>query len=463
MSLGSAAGSSQAMIRTYGSIMGAQYTRAMGTLYAPRAPVLNKAHIREEIEMQYIAGPNFGVGITGQWQASRDIDVTPYVILRFVAGAIPVANWNGGATFARYVDNLGLGCWEEIEVKSGTQRMQTIYPEELMLYILNMLDISARANALAAVGNGTPLQRTNRALVDQEINVPLFTNMGFRLHGDPSQALYTRGLNDLLTWRIKFRAAADIIETDGTLPTAPANGFLQSGRMIQVGQHIQEDERQMLLSFYSQHAFAIHFDDVQYASRITIPAATALPGSLLFPLTNITQPVTSLFFLFRWRNDIERTVPSAFGTQGKDLWNWTGAYNAGGGTQEPIIASLRLSTGNTDIVKTVPIKRLLGWQHYVDFQGPANTPSAGYSYSHNPAITNSCLGFVSFEQIERPQLTINLQVPPAGVAFATVGAAANADIGTAAGSSDSDLLCDVIAFTKNEIAVAKYLLARAFN
>ena len=463
MSCGSVSGSSQAVIRTMASVSAAQYTMAKGTLYVPRAPLLNKAHIREEIEMQYIAGQTFGPGVTSKWQASRDIDVTPYVILRFCAGPIPVANWQGGATFARFNDNLGLGCFEEIEVKSGTQRMQTIQPEETMLYILNMLDISARANALAAIGAGTPLERSNSALVEKEINVPLFTNLGFRLHGDPSQALYTRGLNDLLTWNIKFRPANEIIETDGTLPLPPANGFLSNGHMIQVGQHIQEDERQMLLSFYSQHAFAIHFDDTQYASEIIIPFNTALPSTFAAPIMNITQPVTSLFFLFRWQDDLRRVAGQANGTRGRDLWNWTGAYNAGGGTQEPIIASLQLSTGNTDILKAVPIKRLTGWQHYVDFQGPANTPSAGYSYSHNPSITNSCLGFISFEQIERPRLTINLQVPPAGVAFATVGAAAAADIGSNPAASESNLVCQVIAFTKNEIAVAKYLLARAFN
>jgi hypothetical protein len=389
--------------------------------------------------------------------------MTPWVQFRFIANGIPVANWNGGATFARFVDNIGLSCWSECELKSGTQRMQTIFPEEIMLYMLKMLDVSARANALAAIGNGTPAERSTRSLISTEINVPMYTCLGFRLHGDPSQAVYTRGLNDLLTWNFKFRQANEIIETDGTMPTAPANNFISAGSMVQVGQHIQEDERQMILDFMNSNAFSIHFDDIQYAQEIIIPFNQAIPGSFQAPVLNITQPTTSLFFIFRWANDLARTAGQPNGTRGRDVWNWTGPYNAGGGTQDSILASMRLSTGNTDIIKAVPLKRLRSWQHYVDFQGPATTPVAGFSYSHNPSITNSVLGFVSFEQIERPLMTLTFQVPGVGVPFATVGAAANADIGSAAASTDSNLVCNIIAFTKNEIAVAKFLLARAFN
>lgn len=458
-----AGGAAQAVIRTMASVTGAPYTQSAGTLYYPKAPLLNKAWIREEINMQYINGTPFGVGVKARWQVSRDVDVTPWVNLRFTAARIPAANWNGGATFTRYVDMLGLGAWSKCVLQSGTQVLQTIFPEEMMMYILKFLDITARGNALAIIGAGTPAERDTRTLRDFEINVPMFTNLGFRLHGDPSQALYTRGLNDLLTWAFDFRPANEIIETDGTLPTAGANGFLFNGALVQEGVHIQQDERTMLLQFYDSTPFSIHFDDQQYASQIIIPFNQAIPGVFTTQVLNITQPVVALFITFRWQDDMTRVAGGANGTRGRDAWNFGGAYNAGGGAQDSILSTVRLTSGNTDVFKEMPLQRLNTFQHYVDFQGPANTSVANISYSHNAAIPNSCLGFVSFEQIERPQIRVSFVTPQTGVAFASVGAAAAADIGVGAGTVGANLLMDIIGFTKNEVAVAKYLLARAFN
>jgi hypothetical protein len=348
-------------------------------------------------------------------------------------------------------------------MQSGTQVLQTIYPEEMMLYILKFLDISARANALAIIGAGTPAQRDITALRDTEINVPMFTNLGFRLHGDPSQALYTRGLNDLLTWAFDFRPANEIIETDGTLPTATSTGFLYNGALVQEGVHIQQDERNMLLQFYDSTPFSIHFDDQQYASQIIIPFNQAVPGTFTAQLLNVTQPVVALFVLFRWQDDMTRVAGGANGTRGRDMWNFSGPYNAGGGAQDSILSTVRLTSGNTDVFKEMPLQRLNTFQHYVDFQGPANTSIANISYSYNAVIPNSCLGFVSFEQIERPQIRVSFVTPQTGTAFATVGDAANADIGIANNVVGANLLMDVVAFTKNEVALAKYLMARAFN
>lgn len=458
-----AGGSAQQMIRTGAGITCAPYVQAAGSIYPPQAPTLCKMHMREEINMQYVAGTPFAVGVNAQWQASRDIDVTPYVLLRFQSNPVPAASWQGGATFARYVDNLGLSAWEKCTVQSGPIIMQQIYPEEIMCYILKWLDINARQNALRAIGAGTPAERDTVSLRTKEYNVPIFTCMGFRMHGDPSQGLYIRGLNDVLKWTFIMRAANLIIETDGTMPTTPAaTGFLSEGNMVQVGQHIQEDERQMLLSFYQENAFSIHFDDQQYASEIIFPFNQPIPSTVTTQLLNITQPVTAMFFIFRFRNDVERVAGDANGTRGRDWWNWGGVYNAGGGVQDSIIDTIRISSGNNDIEKTIPVDRLKGFQHYTDFQGPANTPLAGISWSHDASQPNAVLGFISFEQIERPLVSVSFKVPQTGTAFATVGAAATADIGSGA-SSASDLKLQVLAFTKNEIAVAKYLLSRAFN
>jgi len=103
-------------------------------------------------------------------------------------------------------------------------------------------------------------------------------------------------------------------------------------------------------------------------------------------------------------------------------------------------------SGNSDILSSVPARLLVTHQHYRDFKGDANVAIPGWSYSHDATSVNAVLGFISFEQIDRPRMTINLRVPTLGTAHASVNAAATADIG-----QNSDLTVQICAFTKNEI------------
>jgi hypothetical protein len=70
------------------------------------------------------------------------------------------------------------------------------------------------------------------------------------------------------------------------------------------------------------------------------------------------------------------------------------------------------------------------------------------------------LGFVSFEQIDQPQIALTFQVPQvtAGASLTTVGDISTADIGV----SDA-LQLTVIGFTKNMIDQANFLLSRPYN
>ncbi len=143
--------------------------------------------------------------------------------------------------------------------------------------------------------------------------------------------------------------------------------------------------------------------------------------------------------------------------------SYAGWFNPGGGATNSIVQSLQLRSGNTAILETIPTDRLVTHQHYRDFKGDANIAIPAWSYSHNASATNAVLGFVSFEQIDQPQLVVNLRVPTLGTAHATVGAAANADIGVGAGTAGADLVISVVAYTKNEVDQADMLLARPFN
>ncbi len=308
----------QQVIRTAAnSIIGHQYQNTDMSIWLPRNPALCKAFIRQEIEVTDTSGMPFAPGSNPRFIASKDVDYVADLSFRYVLSAIPVANWNGGATFARFLDFPGVQCWEELQLQSGTQRLQIVLPEEIMIYIHFMLDDTDRRNVFLQVGQGSPAQRSARALANQEVTCPLYTLLGFRLHGDPGQGMFVRGLNDYLTLRARMRPVERVIETDGTVPTAIAGGFYQSGVMAMTGYHINNDERDRLVDTYTSAPYPIHFDDQQYSSEMRIPATTALSGGVqTFRLLNINQPVTALFVIMRWADDLNRKLGEANGSRG---------------------------------------------------------------------------------------------------------------------------------------------------
>jgi len=453
------AGSAQAAIRTgMASIMGQQYHNTSLSLFGPRNPSLAQGFIRQSLNVTDSSGQAFAPGSRPNFQPTRDVDYVTDASLVFVAGGIPAASWNGGATFTRWIDFIGVQAWEEIVIQSGTQRLQTIFPEEIMIYILFWLDPVARRNSFQDMGQGTPAQRTASSLADKQIVCELYTLLGLRMHGDPGQGFFIRGLNDYLQVKVRMRPLDQVIESDGTAPTAPATGFYPLGQLALNGYHINNNERDFLIKAYTAHPFAIHFDDQQYSTEFHILGTTTFPASFDFQLTNINQPVNALFVIFRWTADLDRRLGVAGGTRGFSPTNFAGWFNPGGGATNEIVNTIGLFSGNTDLLSTISANMLVKHQHYRDFKGDANVAIPGWSYSHDATAVNAVLGFISFEQIDRPRLRVTLRVPTLGTAHASVNAAATADIGT-----NSDLTIQVVAFTKNEIDLANFIINRPFN
>lgn len=450
--------STQALIRTQAtSIIGAQWLATSHSVFAPTGPALSKGFVREVIAHNPRSG-TFAPGGQPRFEIQRDVDMISMVHMRFTATGIPVGLWNGGATFARWCDLLGLSSWSRCTIKSGTQLLQTVYPLEIFLALNKFFINSQRRNIARIMGSGTPAERSAWSLADKEIFCPMLTLLGLKLHGDMSQGLYVRGLNDFLTLDVSLEAAANVIETDGTLPTEPAAGWYQNGILHVEGFHINKEERQMLAQCYKTRPFSITFDDQQYSARYEIPAAQSLPSTLTFNLNNINQPVTCLMFVFRWVDDLQRVAGGAGGTRGRNLWNVAGYWNPAGGATNSIIDTVQIKSGNNDVLTATPLDRLIYYQHERDFKGDMGLAVPAVSYSHDASMVNGVLGFLSFDQIEQPRVTLALRVPTLGTAHATVGAASTADIG-----SSSALQVDIVGFTKMDIDQANFLLSRPFN
>lgn len=115
-------------------------------------PALSKSFIRQELICIDQSGSVMAPGSTNRYQAQKDVDNVTDASLRFTASALPAVSWGAGATFARWVDFLGLTSWQDMEVRSGTQRLQLVDPLEIMIYILFWVPQEERRKIFNIIG-----------------------------------------------------------------------------------------------------------------------------------------------------------------------------------------------------------------------------------------------------------------------------------------------------------------------
>jgi len=110
----------------------------------------------------------------------------------------------------------------------------------------------------------TPVQRTNRAANDdeQEITIPFLTLLGIHLGGDPSQALFLRGLGERVRFEIDMESGVHWLEgDDGYVITGGATHAEGAAAPLLVNQahllceyeHLYDEERMQQENIYKQY------------------------------------------------------------------------------------------------------------------------------------------------------------------------------------------------------------------
>ena len=113
-------------IRSYGTSHLHKLSDTKASPFTHHGPQVARPHVTEHVQVD----PTTGSHIPG----GRPVTEVPlsFPILKSVAIRLRLANLAlGSATFARYPDLIGLACWESITVRFGTERIQTIRPEEI--------------------------------------------------------------------------------------------------------------------------------------------------------------------------------------------------------------------------------------------------------------------------------------------------------------------------------------------
>ena len=186
--------------------------------FFPRPPQVSAPCVCEHVDFQASTG-SVSPNNKGVFEIALDGDVLKNLGLTLRLDYLPIAGLSGGtASLIRYVDLVGLACWSEITLKYGTERIQTIKPEEIYCKLMSMYSDEKKAQLYRLLGGGTAAQRSERAQNDpnQFVHIPFLTLLGNHLEGDPSQALFVRGLGERLKVEIQFTPAYQWVESDAT-------------------------------------------------------------------------------------------------------------------------------------------------------------------------------------------------------------------------------------------------------
>jgi hypothetical protein len=120
-------------------------------------------------------------------------------------------------------------------------------------------------------------------------------------------------------------------------------------------------------------------------------------------------------------------------------------------------AEIRCGT-NSSAQRRTRVEYLVQYEHCRAFRGSPGLAIMKISYCHDASRENAVIGFNDFSQQDKPILVLTTRTITVPASLGTVGAAAIADIGVS-----SDLVCDVIADTVNELIFAQSQVSRPHN
>lgn len=194
---------SQVLIRTEVAGTGAQYALTQASPLIPFPVSITAAHLYEALD-QIPSSGTVQPGGAPRFDLSLESDCHVKESLEMRLSALTLA---GGATFARYIDGIGLWFFSELEARFGTERIQTIRPEELFVKLEQWYDDELRTKLRRLMLLGlTPADRERRARTTQDVICPFLTLLGLSFGSDPSQNLFVRGLGEKLQLRLTMRA-----------------------------------------------------------------------------------------------------------------------------------------------------------------------------------------------------------------------------------------------------------------
>jgi len=316
-----------------------------------------------------------------QFKTDKNCDHFERQWLRLVL-APPTAT---GGTYKRYIDGVGLHMIKQVDLRNGTQLIQSIYPgyDTYLRYVKEM-KFENTFKLYPQVGLGlSKAERNARATANQELYIPL----DFFWRDDITKDPIVPGIANGLVIDIQLRTAAEIIETDGT------NGaftFADTPTLRQELVFNDEATRAMKVNMVvGGNEVVTFYDELISVPAFTVPSGTTTTSEIR--IDGLNGPMKHLWVLVR-------PATSLANNYANDYCDFSVAYN-------PV--TVRIRANQSDVVRPLNIPQFLAPATDSRYYTGLPFPGILLNFSEAPEHVNMASGTLNLSQLTNP--TIRLQ------------------------------------------------------
>jgi hypothetical protein len=373
--------------------------------FAYQAPLTISNFIKAE---QYLDPNNRSnnLGVSQRFEIPKEFDLLGPVEL--VLQLAPLIQ--GDPPIEReYVENV-CSLIENVRIQYGSSLLTDINPDWIFTRFIKYFNFEAKQAWRPVAGfAGYKAGGSAKAINGGEFVIPIPVPWG----DDTSQYFSTVAMAEKLTLTVRLRSAdhAIVVKPSGTPFLAVGQVPLVSNIQLHLdGIHLTGEERDELVkAIKAPEGLAKLYEDIQIQNGIIVPTSST---TFRVQLTNVTQPVRSLFFFFIDPLDVA----------GNNTRAVSGSTSAGFFGDSPYhienavalqVNRWRVYSGSKDLITWRSYDRSANIDHVKYFSGSnPGLPLFGYSHSLAPETPNANEGSINYGQIDAPTLEIEFTGNP---------------------------------------------------
>jgi len=315
-----------------------------------------------------------------QWvfKTDKNCDFFENLWLYFTTSALTTT----GGTYRRLIPSFGLHNFEKIEMRNGTNLVQTIYPSlETWSRYIKSLTYEQREKLWPLVGMGyTAAERNTRATATQTFCVPL----DFFWRDDVTKELIVPAVQNGLQITCYLRPLTATVQTDGTVPVLTYTDIQLRQGLV----HVPEAQREMnVASVTSGRSIEYIYDELAALPPVIVASGTTTTGQI--KLDGLNGPMKHMMIVVR----PTASLANAYANDYDDI-DW--AYNP---------ATLQVKSNGSPIVREYNLRDFL--IPITDARCYSGPPCAilFVSFSEMPEDTLTVTGSLNLQEASNPTIT----------------------------------------------------------
>lgn len=333
------------------------------------------------------------------FKTEKNCDHFERMWLRFRINALSAT----GASYLSLVDGFALFFIDRIELRNGTQIVQTIQPSyETFLRYVKEKTLEQRLKLFPQVGLGyTAAERNSRATRIQEFNLPLEFFWRDDIRKDPIVPAIANGL----VVDVYLKSTAQVVNTDGTaVQFSLADIPVLRTELIHTPEATRADKVALVTG---NRQVTYFYDELAQISPVTVPSGTTT--SQEFRLDGLNGPLKTMWILVRPASAMSDNYAN-------DYMSFDWAYNP---------STVLVKSNQSQIVRPFNQRDFL--QPSIDqryFSGPP-FPAICLCFSEDPESVTRATGHLNLTYASNPVIqltwdtatTVDLRIDIVGFAY----------------------------------------------